>query len=156
MSRVIALVAAITVIAAATADAQFHSTLTFRPMHPSPAPAPTIAGGPNLRGVLLPWVWWAPVYGLESPVRAVPLAEGAPAGGVQLDILPWRAGVFLDGVHVGRVDDFRGYYHHLEAPAGPHRIVVVDRGYTPLVFDVVVSPGRTTTLRGILHESLRP
>jgi hypothetical protein len=154
--RVVALLVASVVGSATSVEAQFRSTLTFRGVQAPPASPPTVPRGPGLHGVLLPWAWWAPVYNLDAPLQRVPLADGAPTGGLQLDILPWRAQVFLDGVRVGQVDDFTGYYHHLETSAGSHQIVVIERGYTPLVFDVVVSPGRTTTLRGTLNEALRP
>ena len=73
-------------------------------------------------------------------------------GGVQLDVQPWRASVFVDGVYKGRVDEFNGYYRHLQVVAGPHEIAVVEPGYTPLIFEVVVVPGRTTTYRGTLSD----
>jgi hypothetical protein len=76
--------------------------------------------------------------------------EDGPTGGVQLDVQPWRASVFVDGVYMGRVDDFRGYYQHLDVVAGPHQIVVVEPGYQPLVINADVPPGRTTTYRGTL------
>jgi hypothetical protein len=80
-----------------------------------------------------------------------PLAlQDGPTGGVQLDVQPWRAGVFVDGVYAGRVDDFNGYYQHLEIVAGPHQIVIVERGYQPLVIDADVVPGETITYRGTL------
>ncbi len=58
----------------------------------------------------------------------------------------------VDGVYVGRVDDFKGYYQHLEVVAGPHQIVIVEPGYLPLVFETNVVPGRTITYRGTLND----
>ncbi len=112
--------------------------------------------GLPLRGLTLPvfpvfWGWGTlPVY-VESV--SVPLADG-PTGGLQLDVQPWRASVFVDGVYAGRVDDFKGYYNHLEVVAGPHQITIVEPGFLPLVFDVMVAPGRTTTFRGTLNTPL--
>jgi hypothetical protein len=83
-----------------------------------------------------------------------PLKEG-PIGGVQLDVLPWRANVFVDGVRVGQVSDFNGYYKHLEIAAGPHEIMVLEPGYDPLILDAVVVPGRTVTYRYTLNEASR-
>jgi hypothetical protein len=104
----------------------------------------------------LPFLWSPDVWWTESgrPIELEP-SEDLPPGGIQLDYLPWRATVFLDGVAVGRVDDFNGYYQHLVAPAGPHQVVIVDDGSRPAVLDVVVAPGRTTTLRGKLQEQPR-
>jgi hypothetical protein len=84
---------------------------------------------------------------LSPPV----VIEGAPKGGVQLDILPWSALVYVDGALAGRVEEFRGYYHHLELPAGRHAIAIVAAGAEPHVFDVVVVPGKTLTYRASLR-----
>jgi hypothetical protein len=79
--------------------------------------------------------------------------ESRPMGGLQLDVEPRRAQVYVDGRWLaGVVDDFSGYYHHLDLPAGPHRIELVASGYDPLLVEVVVSPDRTTTYRGSLNR----
>jgi len=152
--KIATLVVILAIGASAAAEAQFRSTLTFRTAVTAPAPVLPRTGA--LHGVLFPWGWVTPVIDLNGPVAPIPLPDVTPLGGVQLDMLPWRAQVFLDGAFVGRVDDFKGYYHHLDAAAGPHQIVIVEPGYQPLVFEVVVSPGRTMTLRGALSEALRP
>lgn len=79
-----------------------------------------------------------------------PLADGAPSGGVQLDVVPWSAEVYVDGARAGRVEEFRGYYHHLEIPGGGHVISIVAPGYAPHIVDVVVVPGRTLIHRATL------
>jgi hypothetical protein len=70
---------------------------------------------------------------------------------VQLDVLPWSAQVYVDGARAGRVEEFRGYYQHLELTAGPHTIVLVAPGFAPHVFAVVVVPGKTITYRATLR-----
>jgi hypothetical protein len=137
--------------APAPVAAPFRNAATFRP-RPVVVPAP----GLPLRGLTLPvfpvfWGWGALPFYVESV--SVPLADG-PTGGVQLDVQPWRASVFVDGVYAGRVEDFKGYYDHLEVVAGPHQITIVEPGFLPLVFDVLVVPGRTTTFRGTLNTPL--
>jgi hypothetical protein len=82
-----------------------------------------------------------------------PPHEGVPTGGVQLDMVPWRAQVYVDGYYVGRVEEFRGYYHHLALPAGLHVIEILAPSFEPLSFEVNVSPGRTTTYRGNLSRA---
>ena len=115
------------------------------------------ATGLPLRAGTLPvfplfwWGWGTLPFSVDSV--NVPLADG-PTGGVQLDVQPWRASVFVDGVYAGRVEDFKGYYNHLEVVAGPHQITIVEPGFLPLVFDVLVVPGRTTTFRGTLNTPL--
>jgi hypothetical protein len=81
------------------------------------------------------------------------LPSSAAPGGVQLDVQPWRAQVYVDGTYVGVVRDFTGYYHHLEVGAGPHVIAIVTPDYEPLVFDLFVSPGRVTTYHGTLSPA---
>jgi len=73
-------------------------------------------------------------------------------GGLQLDVEPRRARVYVDGWFVGVVDEFSGYYHHLDLAAGPHRIELIASDYDPLLVEVAVSPGGTTTYRGSLNR----
>jgi hypothetical protein len=104
-----------------------------------------------------PWGAWLPVplyTGYSEPgLYEPPPLEGAPIGGVQLDIDPRRAQVFVDGTYAGLVEEFSGYFHHLELPAGPHDISVVASGYEPLSFHVLVSPGATLTQRASLSRA---
>jgi PEGA domain len=86
---------------------------------------------------------------------AVQPAQSRPIGGVQLDLEPRGAQVFVDGAYAGLVDDFRGYYQHLALPAGRHGIEVLTPGYVPLIFDVTVVPDRTITYRRSLEEAPR-
>jgi hypothetical protein len=86
--------------------------------------------------------WWA---------TPGPLNERA-TGGLQLDVEPRRALVYVDGWFVGAVDAFSGYYHHLDLPAGAHRVELLAPGYDPLLVEVAVSPDRTTTYHGALNR----
>jgi hypothetical protein len=83
-----------------------------------------------------------------------PLPTGVAPGGVQLDVQPWRAQVYVDGAYVGVVDDFKGYYRHLELGAGPHVIMIVMPDYDPLIVDMLVSPGQVS-MRGTLNLASR-
>ena len=138
-------------LAAATpAHAQFRGRLTSRPQTPSAAPrSPTAQPLP----ILPVWWHWGVVVLPEPITLASPrISDDAPTGGVQLDVLPWSAEVYVDGVRTGRVEDFRGYYQHLTLPAGPHVLAIVHPGYDPLVMDVVVVPERTITWRATLSR----
>jgi hypothetical protein len=101
------------------------------------------------------WVWTPTVVGgaFDDP-RASTLEQGL-SGGLQLDIEPRRALVYVDGWYAGVVDEFSGYYHHLEVAAGSHTIEILATDYEPLAFDVAISPGRTTTYRGSLQRAER-
>lgn len=146
-----ALAAGVCLLLAATpAHAQFRGRLTSRPPTPTPVPR-----SPTNRPVLILPAWWQwEIVALPETITLTPprLAEGAPTGGVQLDVLPWSAQVYVDGALAGRVEEFRGYYQHLTLPAGPHVLAIVHPDHNPLVMDVVVVPGRTITWRATLNR----
>lgn len=100
--------------------------------------------------------WWTEVGG-EAPVSplAIPPPGSVLIGGVQLDLEPRRALVYVDGALAGRVDRFSGYYQHLEITAGWHVIDLVAPDYEPLTISVRVTPGQTTTYRGSLNRGTR-
>ena len=139
---------------------RFQSTLKFDPRHTDDGRR----ADPLLRDR------FAAPFGFETPRlsnRMIPLTDigGAPLlyplpsgvapGGVQLDVQPWRAQVYVDGAYAGLVDDFKGYYRHLEISAGPHVIVIVMPDYEPLIVNTLVSPGQVTTYRGTLNLASR-
>jgi len=100
------------------------------------------------------WLWAPSDVDQTFVPRAVPPSvESVPAGGLQLDVEPRHAQVYADGWYIGVVDDFSGYYHHLEIGAGSHIIEIVAPDYEPLIIQVAVSPGRTTTYRGSLNRA---
>lgn len=85
------------------------------------------------------------------PETAAPIAP--PKGGLQLDVEPRRAFVYVDGVLVGTVDQFKGYFEHLETTAGFHLVEFVAADYDPLIATVTVAPDRTTTYRASLNRA---
>ncbi|HZM96256.1 MAG TPA: hypothetical protein VFB92_22690 [Vicinamibacterales bacterium] len=124
-----------------------RATLRPRPISPSlgiPLRRPYFPVFP------LMWGWGTLPFYYDSVNAPIALEEGA-TGGIQLDVQPWRASVFVDGVYAGRVSDFNGYYKHLDVVAGSHQIVIVEPGYQPLVIAADVIPGRTITYRETLH-----
>jgi hypothetical protein len=72
---------------------------------------------------------------------------GRPYGGLRITGVSRDAQVFADGYYVGIVNDFDGVFQHLNLEAGPHRIEIAEPGFGGFEFDVLVQPGRTTTLR---------
>jgi hypothetical protein len=73
-------------------------------------------------------------------------------GGVQLNVEPRRTQVFVDGRYAGNVDNFSGYYHHLELRGGFHYIEMIASGYQPITLYVNVVPNRTYTYRATMTE----
>jgi hypothetical protein len=72
---------------------------------------------------------------------------------MQLSIDPRSAEVYVDGVYAGVVNDFSGYFEHLELSGGLHFVTIVAPKYDPLFLQVVVTPGHTQTYRGALTRA---
>jgi len=133
-----------------TAGAQVRGRLTSRPSIPSAGPRSP--AGP-LQPFPIWWNWAVVALPETATLEQLPFGPNAPTGGVQLDIQPWSAEVYVDGASVGRVEQFRGYYQHLTLPAGPHTIAVVSDGRDPFIFGVMVVPGRVVTQRATLAST---
>lgn len=131
-----------------TTTGHFASTLTFEPRPVNVRPVPS----PFTFPILWRWDVALPPQAFAAGALAPPL-QNAPIGGLQLDVQPWRAQVYVDGAYAGLVDDFTGYYHHLDLIAGSHLIAIVKPDYQPLIIDVMVLPGHTTTYRGALTRT---
>jgi hypothetical protein len=148
---VAAILLALVTSVASTAHAQMRGRLTSRPPIPSAGPRPVAR--PVARPVQPVPIWlpWG-IVTLPQPILLAPppIVEGAPPGGLQLDVQPWSAEVYVDGALAGRVEQFRGYYQHLELPGGTHVITIVATGYEPLTFAVTIIPGKTITQRAAL------
>jgi hypothetical protein len=112
----------------------------------------------SLLGIVLidPYWWWYPEAGDEfGRALASPSDGRSLSGGLQLDVEPRRALVYVDGVLVGTVDQFKGYYQHLKASAGFHVLDFVAPDYEPLSVGLTVVPNKTTTYRGFLNRAGR-
>jgi hypothetical protein len=99
------------------------------------------------------WFWTPTIVGAGIDAPPVSALDEGPLGGLQLDIEPRRALVYVDGWYVGVVDQFSGYYRHLDLGAGTHTFEIVATDYEPLVFEMAISPGRTSTYRGSLQRA---
>jgi hypothetical protein len=99
--------------------------------------------------------WWlAPDVGDEIvALPAMPPLDPLLSGGLQLDVEPRRALVYVDGVLTGTVDQFKGYFQHLETSAGFHVISFLTPDYEPLTIGITVVPNKTTTYRGFLNRA---
>jgi hypothetical protein len=104
---------------------------------------------------LLAWWNWDLVVPAPFRLSAYGLVTTGPLGGVQLDVQPWRAQVYVDGAYAGEVQEFSGYYRHLPLTIGAHVVTIVADGYVPLVLEVFISPGQTLTYRGSLPYAPR-
>ncbi len=73
-------------------------------------------------------------------------------GALRLKVKPREAEVFVDGYYAGVIDDFDGVFQRLHLDSGPHRVEIRAPGYEPLVFDVRIEQGHTTTYTGGLQK----
>lgn len=91
----------------------------------------------------------------QGPTPPSPAAASVqrPAGGLQIDVQPRRALVFVDGMPMGRVDQYSGYYKHLTLPAGYHFVEILESGYWPVAFNITIVPDRTLKYRAELQEA---
>jgi len=96
--------------------------------------------------------WWLASEIPENQIMSTS-TERPLTGGLQLDVEPRRALVYVDGVLAGTVDQFSGYFHHLDTTAGYHVIEFLTPDYEPLTVGVTVVPNKTTTYRGWLNRS---
>jgi hypothetical protein len=106
---------------------------------------------------------YIPTYGSPAPgaITVVPGGTSVPAtggtqppaatGGVSFEITPGDAAVFVDGVYIGRADDFSAMAPPLLLAAGRHHFELRAQGYQPAAFDVDVTPGQVTPYRGTLQ-----
>jgi hypothetical protein len=114
---------------------------------------PTFRGGRLTSFDTVPvWPLWEGILPVV-PMEAVQPSQTELRGGLQLDVQPWRAEVYVDGAYAGVVQDFGGYYRPLELIPGPHAITIVAPDFDPLMFDIVIVPGRTMTYRGTLSRA---
>jgi hypothetical protein len=99
------------------------------------------------------WLWTPTVVGTAIDGPQLSRLESGSLGGLQLDIDPRRGLVYVDGWYVGIVEQFSGYYRHLDVGAGTHTFEIVAPDYEPLAFEMTISPGRTITYRGSLQRA---
>ena len=72
-------------------------------------------------------------------------------GSLRLKVKPRFGEVFVDGYYVGLVNDFDGIFQRLRLEEGPHHIEIVEPGFAPLEFEVLILPGETITYEGYLR-----
>jgi len=99
--------------------------------------------------------WWVAPDAIDPNMPMPPPPPPGPRlmGGLQLDVEPRRALVYLDGVLIGTVDQFKGYFQHLETTAGYHIVEFISPDYDPLVTEVTVAPNKTTTYRASMSRA---
>jgi hypothetical protein len=70
-------------------------------------------------------------------------------GTLKTDVVPGRAGVFVDGKYVGPAKNFKVAQHYMLAP-GMHEVKLVDPRYQDIVKTVTIEAGKQL----VMHESM--
>lgn len=86
-------------------------------------------------------------YDYSSTASDVTAVPGNGYGGIRLKDAPDEAQVFVDGSYVGRAGDFDGRSQQMTLTPGSHRVEIRAPGMSPMMFNVNVIPGQTTTVR---------
>ncbi|HIE91649.1 MAG TPA: hypothetical protein EYQ83_01805 [Acidobacteria bacterium] len=73
-------------------------------------------------------------------------------GSLRLKVQPRFGEVFVDGYYVGVVNDYDGIFQRLRLEEGPHHIEIVETGFVPLEFDVLILPGETITYEPVVID----
>lgn len=93
-------------------------------------------------------------YVTDTYVPAAPpyVPEKLASGYLHLQMQPGDAQVYVDGLYMGSVNDFRRLIPGRSLEAGAHRVEVQAPGYETRVFDVLIPPNETITYRTDLER----
>lgn len=94
-----------------------------------------------------PWAYWS------YPVGPLAYVPGQGYGGVSFSIQPGDAGVTVDGLYAGTVDEFDNPQNPLNLPPGQHHIRIQAPGYSTLDFTVNVQAGEVVPYAGELQHN---
>jgi hypothetical protein len=96
-----------------------------------------------------PWGWGAYPPAYYGPEGGVPMGVAMMSGfgGVDLDVKPNRADVWVDGKYVGEARDFDGYPSFLWLKEGVHRLQIQKGGYKLFDEEVEMQPGLKKSLK---------
>jgi hypothetical protein len=98
-----------------------------------------------------PWGWggWGYPPAYYAPEGGVPMGVAMMSGfgGVDLDVKPNRADVWVDGKYVGEARDLDGYPSYLWLKEGAHRLQIQKGGYKLFDEEIEMQPGVKKNLR---------
>src|SRR5262249_980170 len=78
--------------------------------------------------------------------------QSGPTGEIRIKVKPREATVRVDGVVMGTVDDFDGFFQKLELREGRHQTLLQLDGYGTLTFDVQIMAGQTINYHGEMQK----
>lgn len=93
------------------------------------------------------WGYYPPAYYMPEGGVPMGVAMMSGFGGVDLDVKPGRADVWVDGKYAGEARDFDGYPSYLWLKKGVHRLQVHKGGYELFDEEIDVQAGFKKSLR---------
>jgi PEGA domain len=81
--------------------------------------------------------------------------ETSASGGLNFEVSPAVAEVYVDGIYMGTVQDFSADDEPLRVAPGSHRIELRAPGYRTSTFDVNIAVGQVTPYQGALERLRR-
>jgi hypothetical protein len=92
-------------------------------------------------------------YANMSAYQNYPAASAVGAvGGLSFDITPADAGVYVDGLYAGAVEQFTPDQPPLSLAPGRHHVEIRKPGFEVIAFDVDILPGQVIPYRGDLQR----
>ena len=73
--------------------------------------------------------------------RATLQAQAAGLGGLDLNVRPRKAEVYVDGQRLGKAGNFDGYPGYLWLEKGTHQVAIYKDGYLTVVQEFTIRPG---------------
>ncbi len=73
--------------------------------------------------------------------RETRLAQAAGLGGLDLNVKPRKAEVYVDGQRLGKASDFDGSPAYLWFPKGTYQVAIYKDGYLTIVHEFTIHPG---------------
>jgi hypothetical protein len=101
------------------------------------------------------------VFGADGVSAGLPsysadlVNDTSASGGLNFEVSPAVAEVYVDGIYMGTVQDFPADGEPLRVTPGSHWIELRASGYRTRMFDVSIASGQVTPYQGAL-EQLRP
>jgi PEGA domain-containing protein len=93
-------------------------------------------------------------YGGSSGYASEPDSRPVKAemGSIRIKANAKSAKVYVDGTLMGTAEEFAGFSHHLELGPGGHQLELRADGFQPVIKDIMVLAGKTTTERVSLKK----
>jgi hypothetical protein len=83
-----------------------------------------------------------------APVRVLPVG----AGGMNFEITPTFASIYVDGTYVGTAANFAAINTPLILTPGPHHVKIKADDYRTMTFNTEILPGQIVPYSGVMQS----